>query len=161
MDRKDPEEMLELLGKIRDFLVIVEGKKDVKALNTLGITNIIAISGKPLIAVVEKVASSRESQRLQNSQSSQKARNTDAKRVHAVPACAHRVAGNGEKEISDIIILTDFDREGRHIAARLRRLLRAHRIEPNQRLRSRIMAFGFNRIEDITLCSVTRKASRL
>ena len=121
MKKGNPEEILGFFRKIEDCLLIVEGKKDAKALNTLGITNILAINRRPLIAIVEKVAELRDIQ-----------------------------------VYSDIIILTDFDREGRHIAARLSRLLRAHRIHPNQRLRSRIMNFGFNKIEDIKMDSIMK-----
>ncbi|MBW2970201.1 toprim domain-containing protein [Candidatus Woesearchaeota archaeon] len=42
--------------KKRDLLVIVEGIKDVRALNALGITNVMSLK-KPLFAVVEEVAS--------------------------------------------------------------------------------------------------------
>ena len=110
MNRRNPERILEFFRGIEDCLLIVEGKRDAKALNTLGLKNILPINGRPLIAIVDIVAELR-----------------------------------GNHGYSDIIILTDFDREGRHIAARLSRLLRAHKIHPNQRLRSRIMAFGFNK----------------
>jgi 5S rRNA maturation endonuclease (ribonuclease M5) len=135
MNRKDPARILEFFRELRDCLLIVEGRKDAKSLNTLDLTNILAINGRPLITVADKVA--------------------------------ELAAGNTGDEVarnkggySDIIILTDFDRKGRDIAARLGRLLRARKIHPNQRLRSRIMSFGFNKIEDITMDSILRLGMR-
>ncbi len=133
MNRRNPERMLEFFSGIRDCLLIVEGKSDVKALNTLGLKNILAINGRPLAAIVDMVAGLKVNYK-----------------VHAGGEAT------GETGISDIIVLTDFDREGRHIAARLSKLLRAHKIHPNQRLRSRIMDFGFNKIEDIKMDSILR-----
>jgi 5S rRNA maturation endonuclease (ribonuclease M5) len=54
---EEVEEVQELLDKIRqkNLLVVVEGLKDVRALNALGITNIISLK-KPLYAVVEDIA---------------------------------------------------------------------------------------------------------
>lgn len=131
MRRRSPEGLLEFFRDIGDCLLIVEGKRDAKALNTLGLKNILAINGRPLTAIVDRVAGLMANHK------------------------AHTGGGvAGEEGISDIIVLTDFDREGRHIAARLSRLLRAHRIHPNQRLRSRIMNFGFNMIEDIKMESI-------
>jgi 5S rRNA maturation endonuclease (ribonuclease M5) len=131
MKKRDPERIIEFFRELKDYLLIVEGKRDVRALNTLGLTNILAINGRPLIAIVDKVAEIR-----------------DSHKVHTVPE------RDGLTGKSDIIILTDFDREGRHIAARLSRLLRAHKIHPNQRLRSRIMNLGFNKVEDIRMDSI-------
>ena len=126
MNRKDPEKILEFFRELRGCLLIVEGKKDTKALNTLELTNILAINGRPLISIAEMVTKMRG--------------------------------------YSDIIILTDFDREGRRIASTLSRLLRAHKIHPNQRLRSCIMKFGFSKIEEFKMETIlkmkkqTRKA---
>jgi 5S rRNA maturation endonuclease (ribonuclease M5) len=120
MIKPDPEKILEFFGEIGDCLLIVEGKKDAKALNTLGLTNILAINGKPLITIAEKVA-------------------------------IGDLTG-----YSDIIILTDFDREGRRIAAKISRLLRAHKMHPNQRLRSCIMKFGFSKIEEFKMETILK-----
>jgi 5S rRNA maturation endonuclease (ribonuclease M5) len=46
------------------------------------------------------------------------------------------------------VILTDFDSEGRKIAATLERLLRKHKVPVNSRLRRKFMQFGKNRIEE-------------
>jgi 5S rRNA maturation endonuclease (ribonuclease M5) len=132
MNRRNPEGILEFFGGIEDCLLIVEGKRDAKSLNTLGLKNILPISGRPLTAIVDKVAELK------------------AKSL-SVPE-----GGGRQVRYSDIIVLTDFDREGRHIAGRLSTLLRAHKIHPNQRLRSRIMNFGFNKIEDIKMDSILR-----
>ena len=53
----EKEEILGLLDdmKSRNVLVIVEGPKDVRALKSLGVSNIIFLK-KPLFAVVEEVA---------------------------------------------------------------------------------------------------------
>ncbi len=126
MNRRNPERILEFFSGIKDCLLVVEGKRDAKALNTLGLKNILAINGRPLIAIVDRVADLRENHKY-----------------------------------FDIIVLTDFDREGRHMAARLGKLLRAHKIHPNQRLRSRIMKFGFNKIEDIKMDSILRIGERM
>jgi 5S rRNA maturation endonuclease (ribonuclease M5) len=136
MRRPDPEKMLEFFGEIGDCLLIVEGKKDAKALNTLGLTNIIAINGKPLIAIAEKL------QML---------------KTHADT----KLAESGDsKGYSDIIILTDFDREGRRIAAKISRLLRARKMHPNQRLRSCIMKFGFSKIEEFKMETILKMKER-
>lgn len=119
MNRRDPERVLEFFGGVGDCLLVVEGKRDARALNTLGLKNILAINGRPLIAIVDMVAGLKANHKY-----------------------------------SDIIVLTDFDREGRHMATRLGKLLRAYKIHPNQRLRSRIMKFGFNKIEDIRMDSI-------
>ena len=121
MKSRDSEKILAFLEKISDSLVIVEGKKDVRALNTLNFKNILPINGKPLVTVAEMV-----------------------------------VKMTGDHRYSDIIILSDFDSEGRRIAAKLSRLLRARKVHPNQRLRSRVMAIGFNKCEDIKLSSILR-----
>src|SRR3989338_11300893 len=52
---KDKDEFLELLEELKDFVLIVEGKNDLTALNTLGLYNVIAINGRPHIKVVEHV----------------------------------------------------------------------------------------------------------
>lgn len=137
MRNRDPEKVLEFFREIEDCLLIVEGKKDAKSLNTLGLTNILAINGRPLIEIVEKVARSMEKSQ---------------------PGAE---GSRGKGKYSDIIILTDFDREGRHIAGRLSRLLRAYKIHPNQRLRGRVMNFGFNKVEDIKMESILKIGERL
>jgi len=48
----------------------------------------------------------------------------------------------------EVVILTDFDREGRRLALELGRLLRAYKIKVNGRLRAELRSFGKGRIED-------------
>lgn len=105
---RDREEFIKLINELKEKVIVVEGKKDEKALSGLGLKNIVDISGKPLFEVA--LALSRT-----------------------------------EKEI---VILTDFDREGRKLAERLNRLLRSFKKRPNSRLRSMLMRFGKNKIED-------------
>lgn len=54
------EEFQELIDKViaSNILIIVEGKKDRKALEKLGLTNIIELSKKPLYQIVEEVSES-------------------------------------------------------------------------------------------------------
>jgi 5S rRNA maturation endonuclease (ribonuclease M5) len=109
--RDKNEELVDLTSKLRDKLLIVEGKKDKRALYSLGLRNIIAINGKPLVETANDVKNA--------------------------------VSGTG-----GVVILTDFDREGRKLAARLRVLLQRLKIHPNTRLRKMLMSFGKNKIED-------------
>jgi 5S rRNA maturation endonuclease (ribonuclease M5) len=53
------EEFIEQVDKIKKsgILVIVEGKKDKKALESFGVTNIITLSKKPLFEVIEEISS--------------------------------------------------------------------------------------------------------
>jgi len=54
------EELDGLLNDLEDKLLIVEGKKDKKALKSLGLKNIIAIKGRPLYEVVESIKTNKE-----------------------------------------------------------------------------------------------------
>lgn len=103
----DAERLHALLGELADYTLIVEGCKDERALKTMGLRNIIPISGRPLA----------------------------------------ELAG-GLDERSQVVILTDFDPEGRRLAARLIRLLQSRRIKTNPRLRRMMMELGKTRIED-------------
>ena len=100
------ESFMKAVEQMEEKTVIVEGKKDEKALKALGINNIIPINGKPLAELIT-------------------------------------VLGG-----KDVVILTDFDREGKRIAARLMKLLHAYGINTNPKLRSDIMGFGKNHIEE-------------
>ena len=136
--RLDAEAMLAILRELEDCLLIVEGKRDAKSLKTLGLKNIVIINRRPLVSVADEVA---------------------GLAVHKAPHGKwHELPSRGQ--YSDIIILTDFDREGRRLDARLTSLLRTRSVHPNQRIRLRVMKFGFNKIEDITLESVKRLGSR-
>jgi 5S rRNA maturation endonuclease (ribonuclease M5) len=49
-------QILEELEKIKDCIVIVEGIKDIKALNEFGVRNVIGINRRALYRVVEEVS---------------------------------------------------------------------------------------------------------
>jgi len=49
----------------------------------------------------------------------------------------------------EIVILTDFDREGRALAAKLSRLFIPRKVRINRRLRKKIMEFGKTEIENL------------
>ena len=53
-----------------------------------------------------------------------------------------------ESQIHEVIILTDFDNEGRKLEKKLDLLLRSHKVRVNRRLRRILMGFGKGRIED-------------
>jgi 5S rRNA maturation endonuclease (ribonuclease M5) len=60
----------------------------------------------------------------------------------------YEVAEIALKSENEIVILTDFDREGREIEHRLRELLQRQGKRPNSRLRGKVMSLGRNKIED-------------
>ena len=103
-------EIERLRKRVKEFqgkTVVVEGRKDVKALKALGIEEVIPLHGRPLIKLIPFL------------------------------------------ENKEIVILSDFDREGRRIAAKLRKLLQAHKIMLNTRLRKEVMSLRIYRIEDM------------
>ena len=104
------EKLALITDKLRDSIVIVEGKKDKRALYSIGLRNIIAINGNTLSKIADDVS--------------------ERRRGHSV------------------VILTDFDREGRKLEAKLSVLLQRLKIHPNTRLRKMLMSFGKNKIED-------------
>ncbi|MBU2589921.1 MAG: toprim domain-containing protein [Nanoarchaeota archaeon] len=53
----DKKEIIEELEKLKDSLVIVEGKKDKKALEKFGLKNILMLEGNAIFEVIEKVDS--------------------------------------------------------------------------------------------------------
>jgi len=103
----DWDQFLMLLDELKACVVVVEGKKDVRALARLGV-NAFALDGRPLHVVVEML-----------------------------PA--------GAKEV---VLLVDYDREGREIFLKLKKLLQLYKIKHNARLRRKLMEFGKTRIED-------------
>jgi 5S rRNA maturation endonuclease (ribonuclease M5) len=106
---KKVENLKTVIEKLSDKLIIVEGKKDEKALRDLGLNNVFAINGKPFYEVVNHVINTKK----------------------------------------QIVILTDFDRRGRLINAKLNYLLSRKGKRPNKKLRYMIMSLGKNRIEDL------------
>ncbi|UCD03380.1 MAG: toprim domain-containing protein [Candidatus Aenigmatarchaeota archaeon] len=59
----------------------------------------------------------------------------------------------------EVVILTDFDSEGRKIAAKLESLFRVHKVAVNARIRRKFMQFGKNRIEDFKEGDIYGKVS--
>ena len=55
-------ELLDFIEKIKNsnILIIVEGKKDRKALEQLGISNIVELSKKPIFQIVEEISESND-----------------------------------------------------------------------------------------------------
>jgi len=64
-----------------------------------------------------------------------------------------------EPEVREVVILTDFDSEGRKLAARLEYLFEKHKVAVNKRLRRKLMKFGKNRIEDFKEGDIYGKVS--
>ncbi len=53
--KRRTEKLINIAKELKDNIVIVEGKNDVRALKSLGLTDIIPINGKPLIETVHKI----------------------------------------------------------------------------------------------------------
>jgi 5S rRNA maturation endonuclease (ribonuclease M5) len=115
-----------VLDELKDKTIIVEGKKDAKALKRLGIENVIPINSRPLINIVEGLESGRAAGSSKTGLSFRKNR----------------------KSSKEIVILTDFDRQGRKLNSRLLSLLQSRRIQANSRLRHMMRGLGKTRIED-------------
>jgi len=98
---------MKLIEELREKVVVVEGKNDKRALEALGIKQVIAINGKPLIDLIPQLKG------------------------------------------KDVAILTDFDRRGRQIYAKLRKLLQAYGIKHNPGLRKQVARLGKKKIEEI------------
>ncbi len=60
MKKIDEEEMNRIIEELKDALVVVEGKRDEKALKSLGVKDIITIDGKPLYEVAEILSRSKK-----------------------------------------------------------------------------------------------------
>jgi 5S rRNA maturation endonuclease (ribonuclease M5) len=59
----------------------------------------------------------------------------------------------------EAVILTDFDSEGRNIAAKLECLLKVHMVPVNGRIRKRFSTIGRNRIEEFRESDIDGKIS--
>lgn len=125
--RFEVEELMEYIDDLQGKLVIVEGKKDAMALKSLGVKNIISLNGRPLHELALHVSKSLTSPDEQTGYDK----------------------GNTKAEKRDVVILTDFDSEGKMLAAKLGHLLSKHKVSVNSRLRRKFMHFGKNRIEDL------------
>jgi 5S rRNA maturation endonuclease (ribonuclease M5) len=60
MKRIEQEEFLEILEELRGNILIVEGKKDEKALRSLGMRHILKVNSRPIGKVVQDAASMAE-----------------------------------------------------------------------------------------------------
>lgn len=83
-----------IVERTKDFIFVVEGKRDKKALSGLGIKKMLSISGQSLENVAEKLEDSK-----------------------------------------NVVILTDFDRDGKRKAEELERLLRSSHVKIERRVR--------------------------
>jgi 5S rRNA maturation endonuclease (ribonuclease M5) len=61
--RIDPEDLRKCIGDLEGSLVIVEGRKDRKALKSLGVKNIMQLVGKPLAEFTVHVSKSYRTQK--------------------------------------------------------------------------------------------------
>lgn len=61
----------------------------------------------------------------------------------------YQIAEEISSAAKEIVMLTDFDREGRALASRLTRLLKPYKIRINRRLRKKIMELGKPEIENL------------
>lgn len=91
------EELMEQIEKLKksDCLIIVEGKKDMFALNQFGIKNIITLNKKPLFKIIEEIV---------------------------------------EKN-TEVIILTDLDKEGKQLYGKLNSGLQKFGVKVNNKFR--------------------------
>ncbi len=76
--------------------------------------------------------------------------------LHVSKSSVTTVGGERKKEV---VILTDFDSEGKKLAARLNYLLKKHKVMVNSRIRRKFMKFGKTRIEDLKEGDVHGKVS--
>jgi len=122
VSEEEREKFIKTLEECKSRAVIVEGKKDVDALAALGLTNIIPLNNTPLAEFTDKIT-----KMLDDLEKTKK------------------VVRHSDHEV---IILTDFDKEGRKLEKRLDLLLRSHKVKINRRIRRILMGFGKGRIED-------------
>ncbi len=96
------QQLLTLLKELQeeDTFILVEGKNDRAALESLGIYNVIMINRRPLFKVVESLL---------------------------------------QEEVKEIVILTDFDHEGRKLYRRLNHECSQRGIKVNNKLRHFLM----------------------
>ncbi len=121
-------DVLEFSKELEGKLVIAEGRKDGRALKTLGVKNIVLLNGRPLTELALHVSKS--------------------------------IASSGNEESGEeVVILTDFDSEGKKLAARLDYLLKKHKVMVNSRIRRKFMKFGKTRIEDLKEGDIHGKVS--
>ncbi|MCJ7817142.1 MAG: hypothetical protein MUP55_04765 [Candidatus Aenigmarchaeota archaeon] len=118
MKRVEREEFLEVLEELRGNILIVEGKKDEKALRSLGMRHILKINSRPIGKVAQDAISIAEKHKNRQ-----------------------------------IIVLTDFDRTGRKLAAKIRLLLQSRNIHADYRIRRDVMNLGIKCTEELASLS--------
>ncbi|MBU0530520.1 MAG: toprim domain-containing protein, partial [Nanoarchaeota archaeon] len=112
---KNNEQFLSLVEELKTHLILVEGKRDVRALKSLGIEKIIAINGRSPIDVVGNV---------------------------------FKYSKHPNLKESSVVILTDFDHEGKELALKFNKIFQRYHVKTNSRLRNALMKFGKSQIED-------------
>ena len=60
MEIKDAEAFLRLVSELKEYTLIVEGKKDATALKSLGLRNIIPLNGQPLSDFADRLDGNRQ-----------------------------------------------------------------------------------------------------
>jgi 5S rRNA maturation endonuclease (ribonuclease M5) len=110
----EQQEILDVLSELEGQILIVEGKKDSRALQELGMGNIVQVNSRTMSKVTDDAVFLME-----------KHKNTQ------------------------VIILTDFDRTGRRMAAKIRLLLQSRKIHANSRIRRDVMNLGIRYIEEM------------
>jgi 5S rRNA maturation endonuclease (ribonuclease M5) len=114
---RELEEILKKLKSLDDYLIVVEGEKDKKALKELNIKNIATISGSSLEAFVEHLPKNKK-----------------------------------------ILILTDFDKEGKQIAKRLAKILTVYGYTVDDKKRKEFKTiFKVTKIEELKNLKQTYK----
>jgi len=107
-------EALERIGreveKEKETIVVVEGKKDKEALTALGFKKVIAISGRSLEDIIERILSSKS---------------------------------------REVVILTDFDKEGESMESQLHNQLSHHGIKVNHIIRNEFRSLKIHQIEEL------------
>ena len=115
MNRKpELESVLRVLQELEGNILIVEGKRDVRALEALVTAWIVPINSRP----IEKVA-------------------------------LHVVSLMEKHKNTQVIVLTDFDRTGRKLAAKMRLVLQSLKIHANSRIRRDVMNLGITYVEEL------------
>ncbi len=106
------EELGKIIEEINGHTVLVEGKQDLAALSNFGISDVISISGKPLEKFVDA--------------------------LHGIVK-THDVFTHKKPLVScDVLVLTDFDHEGKQLAKRITTVLQHLGVRTNTPLRKKI-----------------------
>ncbi|MEM5812206.1 MAG: toprim domain-containing protein [Candidatus Aenigmatarchaeota archaeon] len=69
---------------------------------------------------------------------------------HVIKVVEEAVSLRKKHKNRQVIVLTDFDREGRKLASRITLLLQSRKIHANSRIRRDVMRLGISRIEEMS-----------